>query len=166
MCCLRSLTKNLQLQAIDVFYAYKQINSIVSTLKSMRDNSDKEFHKIFEEATNLGRSHHEEYYLFSLQHIAGRQSHCSNPQVSNPEEYYRITLYNEFLSQVVAEIEKRFTDNPVHEIGLLNLLPHECCKHEVEDNIPLELAQAVDFYRSDLPQPSVFLVEYRAWVRT
>ena len=49
-------------------------------------------------------------------------------QQSNPEEYYRITLYNEFLSQVVAEI---IIENPVHSIGILNLLPVECCKHEV-----------------------------------
>ena len=40
MCCLRDLTKKLQSQAIDVFYAYKQVNSVVSTLKGMRDNSD------------------------------------------------------------------------------------------------------------------------------
>ena len=55
MCCLRGLTKKLQSQAINVFYAYKQVNSVVSTLKGMRDNSDREFHKIFEEATKLGK---------------------------------------------------------------------------------------------------------------
>ena len=165
MCCLRGLTKKLQSQAIDVFYAYKQIKAVLSTLKSMRDNSNREFHKMFEEATRLGKNLHGEDYHFCLPRITGRQSHRSNPQVSNPEDYYRITLYNEFLSQVVAEIEKRFTDNPVHGIGILSLLPSECCKHEVGDNIPLELAQAVDFYQGDLPQPSVFSMEYRAWVR-
>ena len=165
MCCLRGLTKKLQLQAIDVFYAYKQITSVLSTLKSMRVNSDREFHKIFDEATRLGKNLHGEDYVFCLPRITERQSHRSNPQVSNPEEYYRITLYNEFLSQVVAEIEKRFTENPVHGIGILNLLPVECCKHQVEDSMPLELKQAVDFYQSDLSQPSMLPVEYRAWVR-
>ena len=108
---------------------------------------------------------HGDNYLLCLPLITGRQSHRSNPHVSSPEDYYRITLYNEFLSQVVAEIEKRFVDNPVHGIGILNLLPSECCKHEDEHDIPLELAQAVEFYQSDLLQPSAFPMEYRTRVR-
>ena len=151
MCCLRGLTKKLQSQAIDVFYVYKQVNSVVITLKGMRDNSDREFHKIFEEATKLGKTLHGDDYLLCLPHITGCQSHRSNPRVSSPEDYYRITLYNEFLSQVVAEIEKRFVDNPVHGIGILNLLPSECCKHEDEHDIPLELAQAVEFIKVICP---------------
>ena len=165
MSCLSGLTKKLQSQAIDVFYAYKQVNSVVSTLKGMRDNSDREFHKIFEEATKLGKSLHGDEYLLCIPRITGRQSHRSNPRVSSPEDYYRITLYNEFLSQVVAEIEKRFVDNPMHGIGILNLLPSECCKHEVEHDIPAELTQAVEFYNDDLPQPSAFPMEYRTWLR-
>ena len=118
ICCLRGLTKELQSQAIDVFYAYKQVNSVVSTLKGLRDNSDRGFHKIFEEATKLGKSLHGEDYVLSLPRTTGRQSHRSNPSVSTQEDYYRITIFNEFLSQVVNEIEKRFVDNPVHGIGL------------------------------------------------
>ncbi len=145
MCCLRGLTKKLQMQAIDVFYAYKQVKSVVSTLKGMRDNSDTEFHAIFEEATTLGKTIHGEDYCFSMPRVTGHQSQRSNPSVSSPEAYYRITLYNEFLSLVVAEIEKRFLDNPMHGIGILNLLPSECCKHKLTDGIPTELTQAVDF---------------------
>ena len=165
MCCLRGLTKKLQLQAIDVFYAYKEVNSVVLTLKGMRNDSEREFHKIFDEATKLGKSLHGEDYLLSLPRITGRQSYRGNPSVSSPEDYYRITLYNEFLSQVIAELEKRFVDSPMHGIGILNLLPGECCKCEVTDDIPLELSQAVEFYASDLPQPSAFNMEYRTWVR-
>ena len=112
MCSLRGLKKEVRLQAIDLFYAYKQVNSVVRTLKEMRDNSDREFHEIFEEATKLGKTLHGEDYLLSLPRITLRQTHRNNPSVSSPEDYYRITLYNEFLSQVIAEIEKRFVDNP------------------------------------------------------
>ena len=166
MCCLRGLTKKLQLQVIDVFYAYKEVNSVVLTLKGMRNDSDQEFHRIFDETTKLGKSLHGEDYLLSLPRITGCQSYRNNSSVSNPEDYYtcRITLYNEFLSQVITELEKRFVDSPMHGIGILNRLPCECCKHEVADDIPLELSQAVEFYASDLPQPSVFTVEYCAWV--
>ena len=69
MCCMRGLTKKLQSQAIDVFYVYKQVNSVVSTLKGMRDNSDREFHKIFEEATKLGKTLMETT-IFSVCHVS------------------------------------------------------------------------------------------------
>lgn len=83
----------------------------------------------------MGKTLHGEDYLLSLPRITGHQSHHSNPSVSSSEDYYRITLYNEFLSQVINEIEKRFADNLMHGIGILNLLPSECCKH-VTDDIP------------------------------
>ena len=34
---LRSLTIKLQMQAIDVIYAYKEVQSVISTLKGMRE---------------------------------------------------------------------------------------------------------------------------------
>jgi len=45
---LRSLTLKLQMQALDVMYAYRQVNSVVSALKNMRERSDREFKRIFE----------------------------------------------------------------------------------------------------------------------
>lgn len=160
MCCLRGLTKKLQSQAIDVFYAYKEVNSVVSTLKGMRDNSEREFHKIFEEATKLGKGLHGEDYLLSLPRITGRQSHRSNPCVSTPEDYYRITLFNEFLSQVVNEIEKRFVDNPVHGIGLFNLLP--AANTKLKMIFLLIFSKQLIFIKMICPNP----MEYRVWVRS
>ena len=151
MCCLTGLTKKLQSQAIDVFYAYKQVNSVVSTLKGMRDNSDREFHKIFEEATKLGKTLHGDDYLLCLPCITGRQSHRSNPRVSSPEDYYRITIYNEFLSHVVAEIEKRFVDNPVHGIGILNLLPSGCANTKMNMTFLLSLHKQLNFIKVICP---------------
>ena len=45
--------------------------------------------------------------------LSGRQVHCydSNPPSSTPEEYYRITLYDEFLSHAISELEERFVNN-------------------------------------------------------
>lgn len=163
MCCLRGLIKKLQLQVIDVFFAYKQVNSVVITWKGMRDNCDWEFHKIFEEATELGKTLHGEDHLLSLPHITGHQYHCSNLSVSSPQDYYRITLYNEFFvsSHHCDWEEIRWQFNVW--IWNLNLLPSECCKH-VTDDIPLDLEQ-FEFYHSDLLQPSVFAMEYCTWVR-
>lgn len=55
---LRSLILKLQMQAIDVIYAYKEIDSVTSALNSMREGSDREFKRIFEETTTLGKQLH------------------------------------------------------------------------------------------------------------
>ena len=91
--------------------------------------------------------------------------HRSNPETSSPEEHYRVTLYDEFLSHVIRELLERFTENSSHGSGLLYLLPSESISVEVEDEIPRELAQAVDFYQDDLPHSVMFPTEYRMWIR-
>ena len=157
--------KKLQLQAIDVIYAYREVSSIISTLKSMRDQSSRQFNKIFVETTNLGKDLHGDDFVLCLPRIARCQVYRSNPETSDPEDYYRITLYDEFLSHVVAELQERFMEDPIHGIGLLHLLPAELCKLEVEDDVPAELALAVDFYESDLPHSVMFTMEYRMCMR-
>ena len=61
---LREITIKLQMQAIDVAYAYQQIHSTVKYLREIRDKSEAEFRKVFDEATKLGQILHGE--LFQL----------------------------------------------------------------------------------------------------
>ena len=53
---------------MDVFYAYKEVHSIVSIIKGMRENS--ELHSIFMEATNLVEALHGDTFQLSMPHIA------------------------------------------------------------------------------------------------
>ena len=102
--------------------------------------------------------------LNSKPRIAGRQVHRDNVPSSNVEDYYRITLYDEFLSHVVAEMEARFVNNPAHKlaIGLLYLLPTKCMSLSL---VPSELKEAIQFFSSDLPNPVRFSIGYSDWVR-
>ena len=159
---LRSLTIKLQMQAIDVVYAYKEVQSVISTLKGMRERSSSEFKNIFSEAQKLGKDLHGQDFELSRPRIVRHQMHRSNPETSSPEEHYRVTLYDEF---VIRELLERFTENSSHGSGLLYLLPSESISVEVEDEIPRELAQAVDFYQDDLPHSVMFPTEYRMWIR-
>lgn len=95
--------------------------------------------------------------------ITGRQLHHSNPPSSSPEEYYRISLYDEFLSHIVAELGERFVNNQSHSIavGLLHLVPSV----NDEVGIPEELTRVVDLYKDDLPYAIMFTTEYSLWVR-
>ena len=52
---LREITMKLQMQANDVVYAYKQVSSVASILKSMRQDSKSEFRRVFADTTKLGQ---------------------------------------------------------------------------------------------------------------
>lgn len=95
----------------------------------------------------------------------GRQTYRSNPGVTSPKDYYRITLFDEFVSHVVAQLQERFVDNPAHSTtnGLMHLIPQKCV---VCGEVPSkELAEAVKYYYDDLPHPHVFPIEYEVWTR-
>ncbi|MCG8622768.1 MAG: hypothetical protein MJE68_12330 [Proteobacteria bacterium] len=159
---LRSLTVKLQQRVLDVLSAYKEVESVISVMKLMRDNSESEFARIFVETTKLGQEHHGSEFELSKPRVAGHQSHRSNIDVTTAEDYYRISHYNEFLSHVIAELKKRFNNDSAHSVGLLHLLP----THALQDaSIPQELSGAVDFYKNDLPNQVMFPTEFRMWVR-
>ena len=163
---LRELTIKLQLKAIDVVSAYKLANNVVSRFKSMRANSVIEFKKQFEDAARIGKQLHGDQFELTTPRLSGRQRHRSNPPSSTPEEYYRITLYDEILSHVVSELEERFVNNPSHSItiGLLHLLPSECIKLGSGVVVPEDLAKAVDLFKGDLPHGVMFNTEFNLWV--
>ena len=163
---LRELTVKLQMQAIDVTYAYQQVSSVVSTLKEMREDSSSQFHSLFLETTQLGQQLHGDQFQLSTPRIVGRQAHRSNPETASPEDYFRITLFSEFLSHVISQLEDRFVKNPAHSIalGLLYLLPSKCIHVESEGILPTELAHAADLYKEDLPHSVMLSTEYNMWV--
>ena len=143
------------------------MNRVVSTLKSLRSRSLLEFKKQFGEAERIAKLLHGDQFELTRPRLSGRQSHRSNPPSSDPEEYYRITLYNEFFSHVVYELEERFVNNPSHSvtIGLFHLLPSECLKVSDDTMVPDELAEAVELFKGDLPHAVMFRTEYDSWVR-
>ena len=95
----------------------------------------------------MGKDLHGHDFELSRTRTVRHQMHRSNPETSSPEEHYCVTLYDEFLSHMICELLERFTENSSHGSGLLYLLPSESISVEVEDEIPRELVQAVDFYQ-------------------
>ena len=156
------------MQATDVLCAYNSVDGVVSTLKVLRTESVIRFKKIFDEATKLGKQLHGDTFELAIPRLASRQSHRSNPSVTSQKDYFRITLYDEFLSHVTAELEERFTtgNQIVHSIvqGLLYLLPNKCVCLEEEYSFPTTLQRVVDFYTSDLPNPPMVPTEYNFWI--
>ena len=133
----------------------------------MRRRLTTELTKQFSEVSKLGQLLHGNEFQLTTPRLSGHQAHRSNPLSTTPEEYYRISLYNEFLSHVIAELEERFVNNPSQDIvtGLLYLVSSECVQLEDESDIPEELTKAVELFWGDLPHAVMFRIGYNSWVR-
>ena len=78
------------------------------------------------------------------------------------EDYFRITLFDEFVSHIVVHLQESFIDNS-GTCGLMYLLPQECFDG---DSVPPEqLTSAVEYDSDDLPHPPMFSMEYEVWVK-
>ena len=74
------------MQSIDV--TYNQVNSAVTMLKKIKQDSSRGFHKLFIERTQLGKQLQWDHFKLSTTRIVRKQSHQSYPAASSPEEYY------------------------------------------------------------------------------
>ena len=142
----------------------------------MRNKSEQEFKRIVKRASRLGKDLNGENFELSTPRINKRQMHRDNPiQGTTAEQHYRITLFNEFLDHVIIELKERFSDRQFCGLGLLQLLPSQCCDSDEHPNhnsngygeeiIPESLAEAVKFYQNDIPHEIMFSTEYQMWVR-
>eukprot|EP00118_Oscarella_pearsei_P020405 m.220984 g.220984 ORF g.220984 m.220984 type:complete len:248 (+) comp39951_c2_seq40:696-1439(+) len=150
----------LQKQASDVSSAYKEAQFIHAILRRFRDDSEKEFAKMFAKSQELGTSLFSATYRLTMPRIARSQLHRSNIETDSLETYYRVSLYNEFLSHCVRELQERLLDNSSHFTGLLHLLPLHCVSLD-GDAASTELLNAVEKYSSDLPSGIIFPTEYK-----
>ena len=75
----------LQMEALDIIYAYRQDDSVISALKSMKEGSDREFKRIFAEATTLGKQLHGENFELEQPRVNKHQMHQSNIPATTAE---------------------------------------------------------------------------------
>lgn len=101
------------------------VSSVISTLNVICTNTITEFQKLFLEARSLGRKLRGDDFGIVRPRPTGRMTHRDSPSTSTAEEYYRIAMYNDFLSHVDSKLQERFTKNSAHNtaVRLLYLLP-------------------------------------------
>jgi len=75
-------------------------------LKAMRRDSTTEFKKQFAEATKIGKQLHGDDFQLTMPRLSGRQLHRSNPPSSTAEDYYRISIYDEFLPTLLPSLRR------------------------------------------------------------
>jgi len=108
------------MEAIDVIFGYKEVDELTKSLNSIRTSS---VSKVYMRVVRISASLCGDGFSFTRPRVVRRQIHRNNVQASTVENYYQISLYNEFVSHVINEMKTRFLSNENHSVGLLNLLP-------------------------------------------
>lgn len=84
------LSQYLQTVNLDIVQAYDHIHLVVGKLKTIRENADEEFHKIYLKTRIIAEKFGVEV---SVPRRVGTQKYRSNVACSDSESYYRITLF-------------------------------------------------------------------------
>ncbi|CAI6376442.1 unnamed protein product [Macrosiphum euphorbiae] len=98
-----SYTLNLILQSKqqDLSKALNDVVTVRASLESIRKNVDSHFKNIFSEVLKIGSKIDVD---IKIPRVCGKQNQRANVNVTNPENYYKITIFIPFLDQIICEL--------------------------------------------------------------
>lgn len=155
-------SKYLQKTNIDLVSALDHAVNLSTVFENMRLSATTEFKKLFAKVHDMADKYDVE---IRLPRLVGRQCHRENPQVNNPEEYYRVTVFIPFLDTFLTTLERRFTSHRNIFAGFSDLIPSSIEKLNKWSN---SLDQLLDFYEEDsiLRGISTTQGEFQLWHQT
>jgi hypothetical protein len=161
-----TLSKQLQSKTADMGTAMESVEDIVSALDNARCNATQSFKTIYawimDSILPLGLE-------ITCPRQCQRQTHRSNPLISSPEDYYRLTIFLPFVDTVLAQLKLRFSEK-TKSVKLLDVLtPHGCQRDDAEEQFAnlfkYHKAALVDnnnhYNRGAIDMKAVF--EYKQW---
>ena len=95
----------------------------------------------------------------AIPRISLHQQHRGNYETHSTEECFEVSVVIPFLDHLISELSIRFDDHTEQATLLQHLLPSEI----METSNPNDIEQAVNFYRDDLPNPSIIDEEFHPW---
>ncbi|GMH44532.1 hypothetical protein BSKO_12484 [Bryopsis sp. KO-2023] len=153
---LVSLSRLLQGSSQDIVVAYEEVKLVTDQLCDVRSNAEDQFKTLFN--TRVERHGHGS---FDIPRRCGRQNMRSNLPGTNPEEYWRRSVFIPYVDHMVAELQSRFTILNGKAIQGFNLLPKNC---EAIASVVLS-ADLISGFKDDLPTPRHLEVEIDRWQR-
>lgn len=126
------LCRILQSVNFDLFRAVEHVNTVISQVKNMRLNIDRDFSNIFEKAETLIKSVDDQECI-KIPRIVTRQQNRSNVKAATAEEYFRITVAIPFFDDFIEQLSERFANHKKSPSSLYFLLPTMCVTHIVKD---------------------------------
>ncbi|KAK4874632.1 hypothetical protein RN001_013992 [Aquatica leii] len=122
-----TVCKVLQSPLCDLITAVDHIENVISHFQDIRSNIEKEFLNSFAEVKGLLADVNEEIKLPRLTSV---QKHRANPNTSNPEQYYRLTVAISLLENLTSQFKIRFTDHKKVIAAMYILIPTVCSENK------------------------------------
>ena len=88
-----------------------------------------------------------------------RQQHCSNPNTTSVEEYFKLSVAIPFLDHLISDIGSRFSEHSKRVATLQGLLPINITSSTTFSDIE----PAIALYSDDLPNPLILDEELHRW---
>jgi len=126
----------------------KALNDFVTlraSLESIHKNSH--FKNIFSEVLKIASK---KDVGIKISRVCGKQNKRANVNVTNPEDYYKITIFIQFLDQNICELWTRFDQRLREIIPLDGLIPSHFNKYDTKT-----ILEAAKMYENDLPLNSI-----------
>ena len=145
----------IQDKSLDLASALSHAKEVIVTLKKQREDAEKCFKDIFNSASRLA----EEVFLTKLTvpRLTSRQTMRANPQITNVEEYYRVTVFIPCVESLIQNLSDRFISNEDILQSFQVLLPGYA---SIDETSKLE---SLSPYFDDQMSLSAVKAEYELW---
>jgi len=123
------------------------VDDIVSMLDNRQQNTDSEFHDLFVKVTDVAQ---EQDIEIKLPRKPARQIHRENYSTTNPEAYYRQSIYISYIDNKLSQLRECFEIHNRICLRVQGFLPKFLSATCFDD-----VKEALDLYKTDLGEMSV-----------
>lgn len=137
-----NLSQILQSKQQDLSKALNDVITVRESLESIRKDVDNHFKNIFSEVLKIASKIDVD---IKIPRVCGKQNQRANVNVTNPEDYYKITIFIPFIDQIICELRTRFDQRLREIIPLEGLIPSHFNKYDNKT-----ILEAAKIYENDL----------------
>ena len=127
------LSKILQSTSMDLKSARQEVVSALSVLSRRREDVDKGFTALWDQAVKLAESPDIDVKL-SIPRRCGQQTQRSTYKTENTETFYKLSIYIPLLDCILSSLKDRFPDSLLEAFDLPILVP-DCIVKVSEENL-------------------------------
>ncbi|KAL0973261.1 hypothetical protein UPYG_G00201160 [Umbra pygmaea] len=156
LCFTRAFGKNLQGEALDVFFAANSLTAVLHSLNEVFDNIEVYHEFWFEEAVNMAASME---IPVKVPRLFLRKHRAADAGEILPETYFKEYVTVPVIRGIIDEVDDIFSQSNLKALKCLSLVP--AIMGQMKFNTSEE--SHADVYRNDLPNPDTLPAELHCW---
>lgn len=149
---------SVKLQGVnqDIASGIELIERCSTELKALRGDVSNYSNRIYSHSCRIANN---SKVSIVIPRISRHQQHRPNYELQSVEEYFKVSIVIPFLDHLISELSIRFDNHTKQASHLQHLLPSRITEISTVNDIE----QAINFYKDDLPNPSVVDEEFQRW---